>query len=499
MPNDNAARSTSKPDRSPEHTAGRYVERLQGHRSPADAAKRQRYLKSRAGDGDVVIGVRMKHVFELSKEFKEMPLGEIEELLESRIHEVRAGGVKIMAYQAASTTTPEGRRRELFELYLCIHRTWGIGWWPRVAGPSSAGGCCRRCWWCRSAGLGAVLAGALPGGAAAPDRGAARSGSVGIVASAGEVVAVSRPGAAGCGAVAGAVCRHGPAAGYAVYARSVLAGPAAGGGGRLVLGRGRHASQRQGPRPSRHPPARGWRGGLRRCAWRHWWSAAPTRWSMPSWTAAGWARSRWRCGWPARPGPGMLVLPRSGVPRGAAVACRGRHRGVPAVAGAGQPGAGRRAGAAGRVLAACAGTRPATGLPGRSRSGFGWSPTPFADPGRTGAGPYRLVTDLLDHQRYPADRAGRAVRRAVGGGDHARRDQDHQRGPGVVLTSKTPTASASRSGPICWSTTPPARAGVPDRADRRGGLRPALLHRHPARRPAQRHRLAGCGFPLSAW
>jgi 3-methyladenine DNA glycosylase AlkD len=121
MPNDNEARSTSKPDRSPEHTAGRYLKRLQGHRPPVDAAKRQRYLKSRAGDGDVVIGVRMKHVFELSKEFKEMPLGEIEKLLESRIHEVRAGGVKIMAYQAASKTTPEGRRRELFELYLRRH------------------------------------------------------------------------------------------------------------------------------------------------------------------------------------------------------------------------------------------------------------------------------------------------------------------------------------------------------------------------------------------
>jgi 3-methyladenine DNA glycosylase AlkD len=34
---------------------------------------------------------------------------------------VRAGGVKIMAYQAASKTTPEGRRRELFELYLRRH------------------------------------------------------------------------------------------------------------------------------------------------------------------------------------------------------------------------------------------------------------------------------------------------------------------------------------------------------------------------------------------
>jgi hypothetical protein len=40
MPNDNEAGSTSKPDRSPEHTAGRYVERLQSHCSPPDAAKR---------------------------------------------------------------------------------------------------------------------------------------------------------------------------------------------------------------------------------------------------------------------------------------------------------------------------------------------------------------------------------------------------------------------------------------------------------------------------
>src|SRR5512132_4556255 len=71
-------------------------------------------------------------------------------------------------------------------------------------------------------------------------------------------------------------------------------------------------------------------------------------------------------------GPGMLVLPRSGVPRGAAVACRGRHRGAPAVAGAGQPGAGRRAGAAGRVLAVAPGRgrRPACpAVPGPGSGG----------------------------------------------------------------------------------------------------------------------------------
>jgi 3-methyladenine DNA glycosylase AlkD len=124
MPKDHAARGAAKPARSPEYTAERYIQRLRSHRAPGGTGGRQRSVKSRAADddqGDVVIGVRMKQVFELSREFREMPLGEIEELLESRVHEVRAGGVKIMAYQAASTTTPERRRRELFELYLRRH------------------------------------------------------------------------------------------------------------------------------------------------------------------------------------------------------------------------------------------------------------------------------------------------------------------------------------------------------------------------------------------
>lgn len=105
-------------------TAQEYVERLTGSVSPIERDKIRRYFKSGEGeyaDGDVFIGVRMGHVFELSNEFKSMPLAEIEQLLDSPIHEVRAGGVKIMAYQAAAKTTPDGRRRELFELFLRRH------------------------------------------------------------------------------------------------------------------------------------------------------------------------------------------------------------------------------------------------------------------------------------------------------------------------------------------------------------------------------------------
>jgi 3-methyladenine DNA glycosylase AlkD len=105
-------------------SAGRFAERLESYRSPIEFEERQRYFKSgpgEDGEGDIFLGVRMGHVFELSKEFKEMPLGEIEKLLESPIHEVRAGGVKIMAYQAAGKETPERRRKDLFELYLRRH------------------------------------------------------------------------------------------------------------------------------------------------------------------------------------------------------------------------------------------------------------------------------------------------------------------------------------------------------------------------------------------
>lgn len=102
-------------------TARRYVERLEGHRSPVELEKIQRYFKSGAGEygeGDTFLGVRMGQVFALSKEFAGMPPDEIERLLESPFHEVRAGGLKIMAVQAAGRRTSEERRTELFELYL---------------------------------------------------------------------------------------------------------------------------------------------------------------------------------------------------------------------------------------------------------------------------------------------------------------------------------------------------------------------------------------------
>jgi 3-methyladenine DNA glycosylase AlkD len=101
-----------------EFTAKRFVERLKTYRSP-EAAKAHSHLSS--DEEDIIIGVRMGQVFALAKEFIEMPLEEVEKLLESPIHEARVGAVSVMDWQARSKKTPEARRKELFDLYVRRH------------------------------------------------------------------------------------------------------------------------------------------------------------------------------------------------------------------------------------------------------------------------------------------------------------------------------------------------------------------------------------------
>jgi 3-methyladenine DNA glycosylase AlkD len=105
-------------------TAAQFVEKLESYRSPEELQKIQRYFKTgegQYGEGDVFMGVRMGQVFTLAKEFIDMPPSEIEKLLESPIHEVRAGGLSIMGKQATRKKTPDSRRKELFDLYIRRH------------------------------------------------------------------------------------------------------------------------------------------------------------------------------------------------------------------------------------------------------------------------------------------------------------------------------------------------------------------------------------------
>jgi 3-methyladenine DNA glycosylase AlkD len=102
-------------------TAAAFLADLDANRSDEELAKIQRYFKTGAGEyseGDTFIGVRMGTVFALAKAARSMPLDEIDRLLESPIHEARAGAVRIMAEQAKARGATDADRRALHDLYL---------------------------------------------------------------------------------------------------------------------------------------------------------------------------------------------------------------------------------------------------------------------------------------------------------------------------------------------------------------------------------------------
>ena len=67
------------------------------------------------------MGVKMGQLFAVAKEFNGRPVSEIEKLLESNIHEVRAGGVSIMDKESRSKKITDSCRKELYDLYMRRH------------------------------------------------------------------------------------------------------------------------------------------------------------------------------------------------------------------------------------------------------------------------------------------------------------------------------------------------------------------------------------------
>lgn len=105
-------------------TAKAFIAKLKTFQSDDELRKIQRYFKSAEGQyghGDAFIGVRMGTLFALAKSFVDMSPAEIEKLMESDIHEVRAGAMSIMGQQAMLKKTTEARRKELYDLYIRRH------------------------------------------------------------------------------------------------------------------------------------------------------------------------------------------------------------------------------------------------------------------------------------------------------------------------------------------------------------------------------------------
>lgn len=99
-------------------TAEEFERRLREHQSDEERRKFERYFTTGA---DRFIGVRMGTVFELAKEFIDLPPAELDRMLDSDVHEMRAGALSVMDKQARRKLTTPGRRQDLYELYLRRH------------------------------------------------------------------------------------------------------------------------------------------------------------------------------------------------------------------------------------------------------------------------------------------------------------------------------------------------------------------------------------------
>ena len=81
-----------------------------------------------SGSGRVA-GIPMGQLFDLAKDFVGASPEEVEVLLDRPDHPPRVVAVSIMDFQARRKATPEGRRRELYDLYLRRHDridTWDL-------------------------------------------------------------------------------------------------------------------------------------------------------------------------------------------------------------------------------------------------------------------------------------------------------------------------------------------------------------------------------------
>lgn len=115
-----------------ELTARHFLDAMKKHQSADELKKIQRYFKSgegQYGEGDRFIGIKMGTLFSLAKQFGGMPVNELEKLLESPIHEARAGAVSIMDKESRDKKLTKERHKDLFDLYMRRHdriNNWDI-------------------------------------------------------------------------------------------------------------------------------------------------------------------------------------------------------------------------------------------------------------------------------------------------------------------------------------------------------------------------------------
>ena len=114
------ATKTGNIDSETDLTAAYFVKKLSQFKSDQELGKVDKYFKGNDGKTKA-FGVKFGDIFKTAEDFTQMPLTEIDILLDSDFYEIRMGAVSIMDFQAKHKKTTIERKKELFELYLKRH------------------------------------------------------------------------------------------------------------------------------------------------------------------------------------------------------------------------------------------------------------------------------------------------------------------------------------------------------------------------------------------
>lgn len=99
-------------------TAGQVISELSQYASPERKKTNEWFFKTgpgEYGEGDVFIGLSMPNTRKVSKQFKDLPLPEIQKLLENEVHEVRLCALCILVLQYKTKNSP---KETLVQFYL---------------------------------------------------------------------------------------------------------------------------------------------------------------------------------------------------------------------------------------------------------------------------------------------------------------------------------------------------------------------------------------------
>ncbi|MDQ1051015.1 DNA alkylation repair protein [Streptomyces sp. V4I2] len=101
---------------------------LRDHAEPNVRAQLVRVLSP--ADDDELLGVRVPVMRQLARQYRQLPLGDVDVLLHSRVHEERFAGLLVLAEQVR--TAPAADRKALADFYLA--RTDCVDNWDLVDG-----------------------------------------------------------------------------------------------------------------------------------------------------------------------------------------------------------------------------------------------------------------------------------------------------------------------------------------------------------------------------